>query len=71
MRICPGCSRSVKEQTKVVQDRKTGKRWLITYCESCHFNFDLAPAEGEVSQKEIAVIMEQPGIPLWNHTEFI
>ena len=59
-----------KDRTKIVQDRTTGKRWMITYCERCHYNYDLEPSVGEVSPKEIAEIMELPGLPLWKDGKF-
>ena len=71
MRLCPRCQLARKEATKVVQDRTTNKRWLITFCEKCHYNYDLEPSTDEVSQKEIAAIMELPSLPLWGNGKFI
>ena len=71
MKLCPKCKIPIKERTKVAQDRLTNKRWMITYCDKCHFNFDLEPATGEVSPKEILDIMDIPAIPLWENGKFI
>jgi hypothetical protein len=65
--ICPNCKVSRKVFERIDNDRKTGKNWLITYCEKCHFNFDLEASKGETTpSKEIA----KPEINPWERGHF-
>jgi hypothetical protein len=45
--ICWKCRRSVEPLERREKDKKTGKRWLITYCpfERCNANLDIAPTD--------------------------
>jgi hypothetical protein len=39
--ICPECKKSRELGQTIKVDVNTNKKWLITYCMYCKFNFDL------------------------------
>jgi len=62
MRICPKCQKHRRALQTVYKDKKTKKRWLVTYCGSCHFNFDIEDApKGSTAQEEI----DKPWVSKW------
>lgn len=40
-RVCLKCQRSVRELERFETDSRSGKRYLITSCIHCGFNFDI------------------------------
>jgi hypothetical protein len=68
MRVCPRCKHSTRELERIEKDKKTKKKWLITFCGKCFYNYELEHKEDYPVIKEE---MDKPGIPLWNEGKFI
>jgi hypothetical protein len=52
MRVCPRCEKSRRTFEHVERDKKTKKKYLITSCVMCKFNFDLEEVKGnEISKR--------------------
>jgi len=53
MRLCPRCARNTKESERIEKDlKKQDCHWLITFCASCGFNYDIAIYAGEINSPQ-------------------
>lgn len=68
MVICPNCKRSARQLQMIVQDPKNKKKkWLITFCGTCKFNFDLEESIGGTTPQEE---IDKPGrFPAWDPSQ--
>jgi hypothetical protein len=67
MKICPRCKKSCRELQKMVTGER-GKKYLITFCGTCLFNFEIEDSDGGTPQADV---MLKPGIPIWENGKFI
>jgi hypothetical protein len=66
MKLCPICKKTRRELQKIVKGKD--KKWLISFCGACLFNFEIEESDGGTPQKDI---MDKPGIPLFENGTFI
>jgi transposase-like protein len=67
MKMCPICKKSRRELQKIVKG-KGDKRYLITFCGTCLYNFDIDDSNGGTMPSDI---MDKPGIPIWDGTKWL
>jgi hypothetical protein len=67
MKLCPKCNKQRRELQKIVKGKK-GKKYLITFCGSCLYNFDIEDSDGGTPPQDV---MLKPGLPLWENGTFL
>jgi len=64
MRLCPRCEHNVKEMQTVLRDKEK-KRWLVTFCNKCHFNFDIEEYLEKTTNEEEMEKYKFPDPPMY------
>lgn len=41
MNICPQCQKSTKVRERITTEKKTKKKWFITFCAVCGYNYEI------------------------------